>query len=189
MDIKDYISESLGVKQRILENSELLSKVEKVSDIIVNSYKSGGKVLTAGNGGSAGDAQHIAGELVCKFLLDRPALNAITLTADTSILTSVSNDLGYENSFARQIEAYAKKGDVFIAISTSGNSQNIVNAVKQARKSDVVTIGLVGVNKCELDDLCDYIIKIPSSKTPIIQESQLMIEHLICGLVEEKLFA
>lgn len=189
MEIKEYISESIAVKQELLNTPKLLDKIEKISDIIVSSYKSGGKVLTAGNGGSAGDAQHIAGELVCKFLLNRPALNAITLTADTSILTSVSNDLGYENSFARQIEAYSKKGDVFIAISTSGNSQNIINAVKLAKKLEVITVGLVGSSKCQLDDLCDYIIKIPSSKTPIIQESQLMVEHLICGLVEEKLFS
>ncbi len=188
MNIKNYIQASINTKQKILEDEDILAAVLKISDVIVNAYKSGKKVLTAGNGGSAGDAQHIAGELVSKFFFDRPGLSAFSLATDTSILTAIGNDYGYENSFSRQIQANAKNGDVFIAISTSGNSENIVNAIEAAKTKGVITVGLTGENACKMDDFCDYIIKIPSNSTPNIQESHIMIGHIICAIVEEKIF-
>lgn len=188
MNIKQYIQDSIDTKQKILNNNEILRQIEKIANIIVEAYKQDKKVLTAGNGGSAGDAQHIAGELVAKFFIDRPGLSAFSLSTDTSILTAISNDSCYEKTFSRQIQANAKTGDVFIAISTSGNSKNIVMALKEARKKGVITVGFVGNNSCKMDDLCDYIIHVPSSSTPTIQESHIMISHIICGLVEEAVF-
>ena len=188
MDIKQYIQDSINTKTKILNDETILSRINKIADVIVEAYKKDKKVLTAGNGGSAGDAQHIASELVSKFFFDRPGLTAFSLTTDTSILTAVSNDCGYEQSFSRQIQANAKEGDVFIGISTSGNSKNIVLALREAQKKGVVTVGLVGSEVCEMDKFCDYIIHVPSSITPTIQESHIMIGHIVCALVEEAIF-
>ncbi len=187
-NLKNYISDSIETKQKILANSDMLETVEKISDVIVNAYNADKKVMTAGNGGSAGDAQHFAGELVSKFYFDRPGLSAFSLSTDTSILTAIGNDYGYEHSFARQVQANAKEGDVFIGISTSGNSKNIVLALNEAKKKGCVTVGLIGEKACQMDDLCDYTLKVPSSVTPTIQESHLMLEHMICALVEDKIF-
>lgn len=186
--IENYIEESIQVKTELLQNKETISKIEEAAKIIIDAYKSGNKVLIAGNGGSAGDAQHLAAELVSKFLSERPALSAIALTTNTSILTSVGNDYDHELVFARQISAHAKKGDIFIAISTSGESKNILSAIKEAKKYELTVIGLTGNNKCSMDLLCDCLIKVPSFKTPIIQESHLMIEHIICDCIEKSLF-
>lgn len=188
MFIQNYIQDSIETKQKILNDKNILLTIQSAADIIVKAYRNGKKVLTAGNGGSAGDAQHIAGELVSKFFFDRPGLSAFSLATDTSILTAIGNDYGYENSFSRQIQANANEGDVFIAISTSGNSKNIVKAIIEAKKKNVTTIGLVGKKSCEMDTLCDYIIKVPSESTPTIQESHIMIGHIICALVEESIF-
>ena len=189
MNIKSYIQGSIDTKTRILNNKSLLTIVENIADVIANSYKKGNKVLTAGNGGSAADAQHIAGELVSKFLVDRPALSALSLATNSSIMTAISNDYGYEHVFARQVQANGIKGDVFIAFSTSGNSKNILLALEEARKNNLITVGLTGEKICEMDKLCDYIVKVPSKNTPIIQESHIMIGHLICAMVEEKIFS
>ncbi len=188
MDIKAYIQDSIDAKNAILNNEKILSTIQKIADKIVEAYKNDKKVLTAGNGGSAGDAQHIAGELVSRFFFDRPGLSAFALTTDTSILTAIGNDYGYEKSFSRQVQANAKEGDVFIAISTSGNSKNIINALEEAKNKGVTTVGFVGKKECKMDGLCDYIIHVPSSKTPTIQESHIMIGHIICALVEEAIF-
>lgn len=188
MDIKTYIENSIKTKQSILNNDELIAKIDEVANVIVEAYKNGNKVLTAGNGGSAGDAQHIAGELVSKFNFDRAPLAAIELNTNSPLLTAISNDYGYDESFARQIKANGQKGDVFIAISTSGHSTNIVKAVDTANELGIITIGLIGYHKCPLDNTCQYLIKIPSEYTPNIQESQIMIGHIICGLVEERIF-
>lgn len=185
--IKNYIVDSIDTKKKVLENLEIISKIEKIASAIINSYRQGGKVLTAGNGGSAADAQHIAAEFVSKFFMERPALSAIALTTNTSILTSIGNDYDHELVFARQLQAHGKKGDVFIAISTSGNSKNIVRAVEEANKIGITTVGLLGGKKSLLDEKCDYVIKIPSETTPVIQESQIMIAHIICALVEKNL--
>jgi D-sedoheptulose 7-phosphate isomerase len=176
-----------GEKEEILKNQEILSKIEKAANLIIKSYKNGGKILTAGNGGSAGDAQHIAAEFVSKFFLERPALSAISLTTNTSILTSIGNDYDHEIVFARQVQAHGKKEVVFIAISTSGNSKNVVRAAETAQKNGLKVIGLIGKTPAELDKFCDIAIKVPSSVTPIIQESHIMIAHIICALVEKEI--
>lgn len=185
--IKDYILESLKVKESIYNNESLIADINKAVEIIVNAYKNNKKVLVAGNGGSAADAQHFSAELVSKFLKDRPALNSIALTTNSSIITAVGNDYSHEYVFARQIQAYGVQNDVYLAISTSGNSKNIVRSLEEAKKMGLKTIGLTGKNPCEMDKLCDLVIKVPSARTPIIQESHLMLEHLICALVEKEL--
>ena len=188
MDIKKYIQDSIDTKTKILNDENISLTIEKIAGAIVDAYKKEKKVLTAGNGGSAGDAQHMAGELVSKFLFDRQGLSAFSLATDTSVLTAVGNDYGYENSFSRQIQANAKEGDVFVAVSTSGNSENIIKALEEAKNKRVITVGLVGAKECKMEGLCDYIIHVPSISTPIIQESHIMIMHIICGLVEETIF-
>ena len=188
MDVKQYIQDSIDTKSKILNDSKILSTLTEVSDIIVKAYKQGKKVLTAGNGGSSSDAQHIAGELVSRFFFERPGLEAYCLTSNSSVLTAICNDYGYEYAFSKQIEAKAEKGDVFIAISTSGNSKNIILALDEAKKKGIVTVGLTGAKDCEMDSLCDYIVHIPSESTPTVQEAQMMVGHIICALVEDKLF-
>ncbi len=189
MDIKSYILASINTKTKILNDETILETIKKIADRIVEAYRLNKKVLTAGNGGSACDSQHIAGELVAKFFIDRPGLNAISLVNYISSLTATSNDYGYAKSFSRQIQALADEGDVFIAISTSGNSENILAALEEARKKGVVTVGFVGEKECKMDVLCDYIIHVPSDCTPTVQESHIMIGHIICALVEETIFA
>lgn len=186
--IKNYIEKSKETKELILKNDSIISEIEKIASTIIEAYKNNKKVLTAGNGGSAGDAQHLAAELVSKFLLERPALSAIALTTNTSILTSVGNDYDHELVFARQISAHANPGDVFIAISTSGKSKNIIRAVEEAKNQNMIVVGLTGGNPAIIDKMCDYLIKVPSTETPIIQESHLMLEHLICALIEKQLY-
>ena len=144
--------------------------------------------MLAGNGGSAADAQHIAGELVSRFEFDRPGLPAIALTTDTSILTAIGNDYGYHRLFARQIEALGNKGDIFIAYSTSGNSENICEALGVAKEREIITVGMTGNKGGKMNILCDFLIEIPSSSTPKIQEGHLVIGHIICGLIEDELF-
>lgn len=188
MDIKFYIQDSINTKSKILNDEKLLQTIGGVANIVINAYQNGNKVITAGNGGSAADAQHIACEFMGKFLLDRPGLEAYALTTNSSILTAVGNDCGYESLFERQLRTIAKKGDVFIGISTSGNSQNIINALKCAKEIGVIAVGLTGAVKCEMDNCCDYILHVPSTKTPIIQESHIMVGHIICLLVENAIF-
>lgn len=185
--IKSYVLESLKVKESIYNNESLIKDINSAVMLIVDAYKKNKKVLVAGNGGSAADAQHFAAELVSKFLKDRPALNAIALTTNTSVLTAVGNDYSHEHVFARQVQAYGIEGDVYLAISTSGNSKNIVKSIEEAKRLGLKVIGLTGMSSCEMDSLCDLVIKVPSVKTPIVQESHLMIEHLICALVEKEL--
>ena len=150
--------------------------------------KSGKKILLAGNGGSAADSQHIAGELVSRFAFDRPGLAAIALTTDTSILTAIGNDYGYECLFSRQIQALGEDGDIFIAYSTSGKSPNILKAITEAKDRGIYTIGLTGNRKAEMNDICDIILEVPSSDTPKIQEGHLIIGHILCGIIENKIF-
>jgi D-sedoheptulose 7-phosphate isomerase len=182
------ISESITVKEAMLNDAELIAAVESIAALIVETYRNGGKVLLAGNGGSAADAQHIAAELVSRFTFDRPALPAMALTTDTSILTAISNDYGYDSLFSRQLEASAKPGDVFIAISTSGNSPNIVRALETANDIGVVAVGLTGATGGKMADLCRYCVNIPSTDTPRIQEGHIMIGHILCASTEQILF-
>lgn len=186
--IKNYIQDSIATKEKILANASIVNSIEKAASVIIDAYKNNHKVLTAGNGGSAGDAQHIAAELVSKFFIERPALCALALTTNTSILTSVGNDYDHKLVFARQIEAHGNSGDIFIAISTSGNSKNIIKAIETAKKKHLIVIGLTGSKSSGMDDLCDVLIKVPFDITPIIQESHIMIGHIICALVEKNIF-
>lgn len=187
-NIKAYISASIDTKQKILADQNIQATIEQVAMLMVDACKANHKVLVAGNGGSAADAQHFAGELVSKFFFDRPGLPAFSLATDTSILTAIGNDYGYERSFSRQVQAVGTEGDVFLGISTSGNSKNIVAAVEEAKKKNIITVALVGQNDCILDTICDHVIKVPSSSTPTIQESHLMIEHMICAIIEDRVF-
>ena len=185
--IKAQIAESARVKQAILADETLLEKISAVAGIIVDAYKAGHKTLWAGNGGSAADAQHMAGELVNKFTFDRPALAALSLSTDTSIITAVGNDYGFDRLFARQVEAQGCKGDVFIGISTSGRSKNLVEALPACRAKGITAVAIVGANPCPMDDY-DYVIHVPSMETPRIQECQTLIGHILCYIVEQELF-
>ncbi|MCY9664838.1 D-sedoheptulose 7-phosphate isomerase [Paenibacillus alginolyticus] len=186
--INNQIRDSYELKKTILNNSELTNLIKVVSELAVNVYKKGNKTLIAGNGGSAADAQHIAGEFVSRFYFDRPGLPSIALTTDTSILTAIGNDYGYEELFARQIQANGVEGDMFIGISTSGNSKNVIRALEECKKKKIITVGLTGDTGGKMFDLCDYCIKVPSNETPRIQESHILIGHIICAVVEEAIF-
>jgi len=186
--IKEYIQASIKTKQKILQDDAIQEKIRSAALAMVSAIRNGHKVLSAGNGGSAADAQHFAGELVSKFFFDRPGLPAFSLATDTSVLTAIGNDYGYEHSFERQVQAVGQKGDVFLGISTSGNSKNIVAAVLEAKKKGIMTVALTGAKDCALDTLCDTVIKVPSLSTPTIQESHIMIEHMICAIVEDEIF-
>ncbi len=183
-----HIQESIEVKKKLLENDDILKNILETSQACIKAYKNNNKILIAGNGGSAADAQHIAGELVSRFYFDRPGLAAFALTTDTSILTAIGNDYGYEKLFSRQIQANGCSGDVFIGISTSGNSKNIIEALTECKKKKIITIGLTGDKDCEMDKLCDICIKIPSTSTPRIQESHIVVGHIICAIIEEEIF-
>ncbi len=185
--IESAIAQSIKTKQLLLEDENLISKIALASSKIIQTIQKGGKVLIAGNGGSAADSQHFAAELVGKFYRIRKALPAIALSTNTSILTAVGNDVGFDVIFARQLEALGGKGDVFIGISTSGNSANIVNAVEKAKELGLFTIALTGKSGGKLIDLADITINVPSSDTPRIQESHILILHIIAQLVEDAL--
>jgi len=186
--IRREISDSISVKQRILEDLALIRLIDEVAAECIAAYQRGNRVLLAGNGGSAADAQHIAAEFVSRYAFDRPGLAAIALTTDTSILTAIGNDYGYEQIFRRQLEANGREGDVFIGISTSGNSPNILTALQCTRELGIVAVGLTGQGGTEMQSFCDYCIKVPSMSTPRIQESHILLGHIICGLVEDILF-
>ncbi len=185
--VKAQVAESVRVKQAILADEALLEKISAVAGVIVDAYKAGHKTMWAGNGGSAADAQHMAGELVNKFSFDRPGLAALSLSTDTSIITAVGNDYGFDRLFARQIEAQGCAGDVFIGISTSGKSRNLVEALGACRAKGITSVAIVGANPCPMDDY-DYVIHVPSVETPRIQECQTLIGHILCYIVEQELF-
>ncbi|MCB2082162.1 MAG: D-sedoheptulose 7-phosphate isomerase [Hyphomicrobiales bacterium] len=156
--------------------------------MMVERLRNDGKILFAGNGGSAADAQHLAGELVSKLCFDRPGLAAIALTTDTSILTAIGNDYGYERLFARQVEALGRSGDVLVAFSTSGRSPNILRGLEAAKEAGMITVGFTGHKGGDMLPLCDYVIQIPSDETPKIQEGHIALGHIICALVERAIF-
>ena len=184
--ISKIVADSLEVKRRFFEAHT--GDVERAAQMIASAFKAGGKLLVFGNGGSAADAQHIAGELVNKFLQDRRALPAVALTTDGGVLTCIANDTGFENVFARQIEALGTKGDVCLAISTSGKSPNIALACEQARKQGIAVIGLLGHDGGNVTVLCDLALIVTSDDTQRIQETHNLIGHIICELVEANLF-
>lgn len=186
--MNDQIIDSIQVKQNIINDKKLMELIERVSLQAIEVYKKGNKIILGGNGGSAADAQHIAGELVSKFYFDRPGLPALALTTDTSILTAIGNDYGYERLFSRQIQANGNQGDMFIGISTSGNSPNILKALEECKAQNIMTVGLTGGQGGLMEELCDYCIKVPSNETPRVQESHILIGHIICSIVEEAIF-
>ena len=186
--IKNIIQSSIDVKQKILNDEALLSTIEKVVDVITSSLQSGGHIYFCGNGGSAADAQHLAAEFSGRFYADRKALPAEALHCNTSYLTAVANDYSFDVIYARLIDGIGKKGDVLIGLSTSGNSRNIVKAFEVAKEKKITTIGFTGLSGGAMKSLSDYLINIPSSDTPRIQESHIMAGHIICQLVEEKYF-
>lgn len=187
--LRDQIEENRQMTQLILDDTALCAKLQSCCQGCLETYQQGGKILIAGNGGSAADAQHIAGELVSRFFFDRPALAAIALTTDTSILTAIGNDYGYEALFARQIEAHGQPGDVFLAISTSGNSPNILSGIQTAKKLGLKCYGLTGSQGGKMQAICDLLLSMPSDITPRIQEGHILMGHLICAFIERGMFA
>lgn len=190
--MNSYISAQIAETQRVmtamLADALLLARVEAAAQACIDCMRGGGKLLLAGNGGSAADAQHIAGEFVSRFAFDRPGLPAIALTTDTSILTAIGNDYGYEKLFARQVQAHGRKGDVFIGYSTSGKSPNVLLAFEEARSRGLVCIGLTGNRGGPMRELCDHLLEAPSADTPKVQEGHLVLGHILCGLVEHAIF-
>ena len=186
--ITAQIQETQHVMAGMLADEALLARLEAAAEACIYAMKRGNKLLLAGNGGSAADAQHIAGEFVSRFAFDRPGLPAIALTTDTSILTAIGNDYGYEKLFARQVQAHAQKGDVFIAYSTSGKSPNVIAALQEANNRGVVCIGMTGNRGGPMKELCDHYLDVPSADTPKIQEGHAVLGHILCGLVERALF-
>lgn len=187
--ITDLISSSISVKQQVLSDEKIIATVNTCVDLIVDAFKSGNKVLFCGNGGSAADAQHLAAEFSGRFYIDRAALPAEALHCNTSYLTAVANDYSYDLIYARLVQGIGFKGDVLIGLSTSGNSKNIVEAFKIAKEKEMITIGFTGETGGAMKSISDYLINIPSTDTPRIQECHMLLGHIICQLVEEKLFA
>jgi D-sedoheptulose 7-phosphate isomerase len=190
--LRDFIAGELrktaSVIGALVADAELARTIETVARLCVKALHDGNKLLLAGNGGSAADAQHLAAELVSRFYFDRPGLAAVALTTDTSALTAIGNDYGFERLFARQVDALGRKGDVFIGLSTSGNSPNILKALDEARLKGLVTVGLTGQGGGKMAALCDHCLRMPSSETPRIQEGHIVVGHTLCALVEREMF-
>ena len=187
--IDKEIRDSLEVKKKLLESTEIMAQLHRACEKAIDIYKKGRKILVAGNGGSAADAQHIVAEFVSRFYFDRPGLPAIALTTDTSIITAIGNDYGYEKLFSRQIEANGTEGDIFMGISTSGNSANVIAGLKQAKEQGIFCLSFSGESGGKMKELSDLCICVPSSNTPRVQESHILMGHIICAAVEEALFA
>jgi len=186
--ITDIIKASIDVKQQLLADESLIHQIQTVTDVITKAFQNGNAVYFAGNGGSAADAQHLAAEFSGRFYKDRKALPSDALHCNSSYLTAVANDYSFDVIYARLLEGLAKPGDVLVGISTSGNSGNIVKAFEMAKTIGVTTIGFTGQNGGKLKDLGDYLINIPSNTTPRIQESHILVGHIICELVEINIF-
>ena len=186
--IKNIIQASIDTKQQILQNKELLVTIEKVVTVITNAFKKGNRVYFCGNGGSAADAQHLAAEFSGRFYTDRKALPAEALHCNSSYLTAVANDYGFDVVYSRMIDGIGNSGDILIGLSTSGNSVNMLKAFETAKQKEIITIGFTGASGGKMKDLSDHLINIPSNDTPRIQESHITIGHIICQLVEEKIF-
>lgn len=186
--ISQSISESIAAKQALLADESFLARIQQAADIIIASLKQGGKIHFCGNGGSAADAQHLAAELSGRFYYDRPPLNAEALHCNTSYLTAVGNDYGYDQVFARLLRGTAKKGDVLVGLSTSGNSKNILVAYDVCREIGITTLSLTGATGGKMAPATDLLLNVPSTDTPRIQECHIMVGHIICELVESALF-
>jgi D-sedoheptulose 7-phosphate isomerase len=186
--VQKQLAQSIATMQSVLADTQIADTVVTIAELTAKAMLDGKKLLIAGNGGSAADAQHLVAEFVARLTVNRPALRAIALTVDSSILTAIGNDFGFEDVFVRQIEALGQPGDIFLGISTSGNSKNIIKALHLARQMDITTIGFTGNGGGKMRDLCDHNIIIPSDVTMNIQESHLALEHIYCMLVERCYF-
>lgn len=186
--IKSIIQASVAVKNNILSDNQLLSQIESSAHEIIEAFKRGNRVYFCGNGGSAADAQHLAAEFSGRFYYDRPPLDAEALHVNTSYLTAVGNDYSFDEIYARLVKGKGLKGDVLVALSTSGNSPNINRAIEEARRLDMMVIGLTGKTGGKMNEICNFIIKVPSTDTPRIQESHITIGHIICEIVESSIF-
>ena len=186
--LTDYFFDSRECVNSLQTDPAILNTVLTVSEACKNCLENGGKLLFAGNGGSAADCQHMAGEYVSRFIFDRPALPAIAMTTDSSILTAIGNDYGFDDLFSRQLQGLGRKGDIFFVYSTSGNSSNCLKAITTAKELGVTTVGMTGSRGGEMDKRTDMLIRVPSTKTPHIQEGHLIIGHAICALVEKMMF-
>ena len=187
--IKYILEASIQTKQQLLEDENFLQVVSAVVDVAVNALQNGNRIYFCGNGGSAADAQHLAAEFSGRFYINRRALPAEALHCNTSYLTAVANDYSYDAVYSRLVEGICQKGDVLVGLSTSGNSANIVKAFESARSLEVITVGFTGLSGGVMKGLSDYLINIPSTDTPRIQESHITIGHIICQLVEERIFS
>ena len=185
-DIVKRIEENISVKKSILNDAHLIDTIERAATVVVNAIKNGNKVIFCGNGGSAADSQHLAAELIGKFYFSRRSLPAVSLTVNTSIITAIGNDFGFEKVFARQLEGIGKAGDVLIGLSTSGNSENVMEAFRLAKELGISTLAFTGESGGILRDLADILINVPSNDTPRIQEAHIMVGHIICELVEKE---
>lgn len=186
--ILDNIKESVEAKTILLKDEKLLEVIREVAAICIDTYRKEGKLLVCGNGGSASDAQHMVGELVGRYKIERPGIPAIALNANTTVLTAIGNDYSYDELYSKQVKALGRKGDVLFVISTSGNSGNTVLACEQAKEMGITTVALTGEGGGKLKSLCDYTINVPSSNTPRIQEMHILVIHTICGLIEKELY-
>jgi D-sedoheptulose 7-phosphate isomerase len=185
--LKAGIADSIAVKQRLLADDAALASILAVAEVLAEASRRGNRVIFAGNGGSAADAQHLAAEFVSRFEFDRPGLPALSLSTDTSMITAIGNDYGYERLFLRQLQAQARPGDVFVGLTTSGRSANVLAAFKACKELGVTSVALCGTGG-ELEAVCDHVLRVPSSSTPRIQESHILIGHMLCGYVELKMF-
>jgi D-sedoheptulose 7-phosphate isomerase len=185
--IAAHLALSRDALERVVQDAGLLDTARKIADVSVSALRSGNKLLLAGNGGSAADAQHIAAEIVGRYKKDRPAYAAIALTTDTSALTAIGNDYGFEQIFARQVEGLGRRGDVLLAFSTSGRSANILAALKAARQQGLVTVGFTGAKGTALGTSCDHLLVAPSDDTAVIQQIHLTFAHGICDVIEQTL--
>ena len=187
--IRRNIIDSITVKQQLLQNDAIMVNILKVANLIMETFNNGNKLLLCGNGGSAADAQHLAAEFSGRYYLNRPPLHAEALHTDTSFMTAVSNDFSFDEVYARLIQGIGKQGDILIGMSTSANSKNVIKALEEAKKKNIITIGFTGKANGNMKLCCDYLINIPSDDTPRIQECHLMLGHAICELVEKELFS
>ena len=186
--ISDILNDSFNNLQKVINDKGLILEIETITTKIIKAFKDGNKLLLCGNGGSASDAQHIAAELSGRFIKERKPLYAEALHVNSSYMTAVSNDYGFESTYSRMLEAIGEKGDVLIALSTSGNSENVVNAVKMANSLDMLSVGMSGATGGKIKELCQHNIIIPSSNTARIQEAHIIVGHIFCQIIEEKLF-
>jgi D-sedoheptulose 7-phosphate isomerase len=186
--IKSIISASIATKEQFLQDEKLVSQLDTIANAMVICLKAGHKVLWCGNGGSAADAQHLAAELSGRFYTDRPPLYSEALHVNTSFITAVANDYSYDVVYSRMLEGCGREGDIIVGISTSGNSKNVIKALEVAREKKIVTVGFTGITGGKMKDLCDYLVNVPSHDTPRIQECHIMAGHIICQLVEERMF-